>query len=191
MRVVYSRWNEKAYPDVVKRRIWYFVGELPQKSFEKIIYTLLDTCRAAPMPNEFRMLAYAERDRLGLNSDKEPEVKPSREAKCWDCGDSGNLFATHKTKNTSAVFRCHCKIGAERPVAQGAQWTREFARQWEIDRVYPDIKGDWRPNALGLSLVDLVNEYSGIKRREHRSSELQPVKKLLNENSDPDGGDAA
>jgi hypothetical protein len=167
MNIVYSRWSDKAYPMPVKNRIWFFVKDLPQKSFEKIIYDLLDTQRYAPMPHEFRTLAYAEYGRLGLRLTKEPESKPSSEARCWDCGDSGNLFAVHRAKNTTATFRCHCVIGAKRSVSQGAQWSLQWEKLFEKEPIHLDIKGDWRPRT-GLSLNQMVNELASIRSMEEK-----------------------
>lgn len=162
MRIVTGRWSEKAYPHPVVQRIWYFVKDLPRENFEIIVFKLLDSARAAPMPNEFRTLAYIERDRLGISRVKEPETKPSSEAKCWDCGDSGNLFATHKQNKSSATFRCHCPAGTARPASQGAQWNAKWEAVYEKDPVYLGLKGNWAPRE-GLSLVTLVKEMACIR----------------------------
>lgn len=174
MQIVYSRWGAKAYPEPVKRRIWYFCHELPQKSFENIIYRLLDSSRAAPMPNEFKMLAYSEKDRIGIRTAKEPETKPSTEAKCWDCGDAGNLFA-HRTDNESihAVFRCGCPVGYSRPKGQGAQWNDFFARAWTKEPIYRKCQGDWRPKP-DQSAMDMVRALSRapIESKKTREGDL-------------------
>ncbi len=156
MNIVYSRWGAKSYPSMVVQRIWYFWKDLPQKSFEKAIYTLLDTQKYSPMPSEFKMLAYSERDALGLRKNNEPESKPSAAAKCWDCADSGNLFAYNTKRNSGAVFRCHCEAGAKRAPSQGVQWAEHYAPQYEKEPIYSKDDGNWKPQ-VDQSCVDMVN----------------------------------
>lgn len=185
MNLIYSRWDKKSYPEQLRMRIWYHCQVLPYKSFEKIILTLMDTSRYAPMPNEFRILAHAERERLGLSDDGEPKCKPSNEAKCWICADSGNLFAIHRENKSTATFRCSCSVGASRPVAQGTQWNNSFGLTYDIEHIYPGVAGNWKPRP-GLSLVKMLDALSGeIKKT--RKSELKPAKEILN----PNGDDAA
>lgn len=176
MNVVYSRWGAKSYPPPVISRIWFYVRELPAKNFERIIYILLDTQRAAPMPNEFKMLGYAEKDALGIRTAKEAETKPSKEAKCWDCGDSGNLFVRHKRKDFSACMRCHCEQGRKRAPAQGEQWSEIYAQWWEKLPRYTN-EGDWRPKP-DQSAVAMVNFLRNVplKSREKRSGNIERAK---------------
>lgn len=183
MNVAKSRWGEKAYPNVIKDRIWFFVKDLPVRSFERMVYTLFDVSRYAPMPQEFKMLAYAEKERLGIKGKAEPETKPSHMAKCQDCGDSGNLFARHKRNNTSATFRCHCQAGSSRPQAQGAQWNNYWAQQYEPERIYLGIKGDFSPRK-NLSLVKMVQEFANLQPRDHRKGELRPISLINDEEGD-------
>lgn len=188
MALIYSRWDKKNYPEQLRLRIWYHCQILPFKSFERITLSLMDVSRTAPMPREFQLLAHAERDRLGLRGKTEPETLPSAQARCWDCGDSGNLFATHKVKRTSAVFRCHCEVGSRRPAHQGAQWSSVFEASHEKEPIHLGLKGDWRPRK-GLSLVAMVQEMSGV-RKEHRKSELRPAGEMFKRDHD-DGGEGA
>lgn len=178
MNVVYSRWGDKNYPMVVRERIWYFVRELPQKSFEKMIYILIDTQRAAPMPNEFKMLAYGEKDALGIKGNKEPEGKQSCDAKCWDCGDSGNLFVRHKIKNSSGVVRCHCPVGSSRPRNQGLQWSDVVAKTYAKEPVFQFGQGNWKPQP-DQSGVQMVNALRSLPCEAKRESEPTPVATIL------------
>lgn len=171
MNIVYSRWNAKAYPEAVRNRIWFFVKDIPAKSFERIIYILLDTQRAAPMPQEFKMLAYAEKDALGIRTAREPETKSSREAKCWDCGDSGNLFVESPNGKKNAVMRCHCEVGRARPNAHGAIWTNSFANTWVKIPKYEKIKGDFRPKP-DQKLIDMV-AYFRVLLRENAKNQAK------------------
>jgi len=198
MNIVYSRWGAKSYPTPVKERIWYFVKELPQRSFETIIYALLDTSRYAPMPQEFKMLAYGEKDRLGLRKSKEIESKPSAEAKCWDCADGGNLFTRHRTKGTSATFRCHCQAGGTRSDAQGSRWSNAFAGTHVIEPIYTKGLGDWSPDAE-KKLDDMVDHMRAVLRdeeheRQRKAGSLLPIgrgiKALIGDDEGPDGSAA-
>lgn len=196
MQIVYSRWGARSYPDAVKRRIWYFWHTLPQKSFEHAIYTLLDTSRAAPMPGEFKLLAYNERERLGLARDKESETKPSNEAKCFDCGDSGNLFISRKenyeawARWKTGCIRCACEAGQRRPTVQGPIWNETIARSYDKEPVYRAGLGDWRPKP-DQSAVDMLRLLLGKADQKNRKGQLTPVKNIITPTDNPDGPDAA
>lgn len=156
MNLIYSRWGQKNYPEQLRARIWYHCNILPYKSFEKIVLTLMDTSRAAPMPNEFRILAHAERDRLGLRGVGEAETKHSSQADCWDCGDSGNLAIETHQGHMRGTLRCHCQAGRARPNAQGAIWSQSFEAKWRKLPQYEKGKGDWRPRD-GQDAIDMLN----------------------------------
>jgi hypothetical protein len=178
MNIAYSRWSAKSYPLAVRERIWFFVKDLPQKAFEKIIYILLDTQRSAPMPNEFKMLAYGERDALGIKQNSEPQTKPSSEAKCWACGDAGNLFIQHKTKKITAVTRCSCTAGTARTSAQGPQWDERLASIYNIVPIYSKGQGNWKPQP-GQSALDMINALRRSPLSKKRSGELTSADDII------------
>ncbi len=146
MNVVYARWNAKSYPEPVRNRIWYFVKDLPIKSFESIIYALIDVSRYAPMPHEFKMLAYAEKDRLGISKNVEPESKPWKDAACKSCLDSGNLFIIRLPEYESwakwghGVVRCDCIVGRKRPACQGSIWNSVIEKSY---KKFCYAQGEW------------------------------------------------
>lgn len=179
MNVIYARWSAKAYPEVVKKRIWYYCEMLPVTSFEKIIYVLIDSAKSAPTPRDFQTQAHLERDRLGLwesNDPTNPPVKPSAEAKCWDCADAGWLYTSHKFSNYTFSFRCHCPAGAVRPAGQGPIWTNAWATTHQIEPIYPNAKGDWKPNDK-RKLQSMVDALIGLNQddRKKRKGDLKPI----------------
>jgi hypothetical protein len=179
MNLIFTRWPAKQYPEPLRMRIWYHCQALPYKSFERIVLTLMDVSRAAPMPREFQILANIERDRIGLRGNAEPESQPSSEAKCWDCADSGNLFARHKAKNYEGVFRCHCEVGRRRPHTQGVQWSTQYTQWWTKDPAYVPGQGNWRPSK-DQSLLESLALLTGKAPKEKRKSELRPARETFN-----------
>lgn len=179
MNVIFARWPAKSYPPVVQERIWHYCSMLPAQSFERIVYALLDSAKSAPTPREFQTQAHIERDRLGLWEDSDPsdpKPKPSADAKCWDCADAGHLFTSHKFNNYTFSFRCHCPAGAKRPACQGPIWTNAWSTTHRIDPIYPDIKGDWKPNDK-RTLTSMVEALVGLNQddRKKRKSDLLPL----------------
>ncbi len=183
VNMMYSRWGQKAYPEQVIARVWHHCQTLPYKSFERMVLTLMDLSRAAPMPREFQLMANTERDRLGLRGKGESESVPSAQAKCWDCADSGNLFAHHKTKNYEGVFRCHCEVGRRRPNAQGAIWTEQYNAWWTKLPAYAKGIGNWRPTK-DQTLMDSVRLLMGTQVKVKRTSELKPAIVIIDSESE-------
>lgn len=141
---MYSLFGEKTYPQERLESIWQFCQDLPDHVFRQMVNSFIDDAKSAPLPKEFKSLAasYFAKNR-GFN--QEPETKPSAQARCWDCGDSGNAFANKKSNGASYVFRCHCRIGGDRPKAQGAQWSAHFEAEYELQPLYKKNQGDWKP----------------------------------------------
>lgn len=170
MKRMYSLFGEKSYPEERLKSIWRTCQTLPNESFRGIVNRFVDSSKAAPLPDEFKKLAYEEKKRLGIEI-KEPESKPSAEAQCWDCGDSGNLKILRRetfeawAKFPEGTIRCQCEVGQKRPVSQGPIWNSQIAKSYTIDPVYPDLKGDWLPKPH-LTLVKMMRLAANNNRSE-------------------------
>lgn len=182
MKRMYSLFGEKSYPEERLKSIWRTCQTLPNESFRGIVNRFVDSSKAAPLPDEFKKLAYEEKKRLGIEV-KEPESKPSNEAKCWDCADSGNLSIYRKdvfepwAKTPSGTIRCHCEVGRKRPVSQGPVWTPQWANSYSKDPVYSkEIKGNWLPTPQ-LTLVKMMRLVANTNRSE--SGDLSSVADIL------------
>lgn len=174
MQRLYGLGWKKSYPDERLNSIWRYCKNLPDQSFKWIVDRFVDTAKAAPLPGEFKMLANAEMDRAGIRGIKEPESKPSKIAKCWDCADAGNLYARSKATGASGVFRCHCEAGARRPSAQGYQWDQKCDANYDKEPIFEKGKGDWRPRP-GQDVIDMLNGLTKTPVERSRKGKLEKV----------------
>ncbi len=186
-----SLFGEKSYPKERLNSIWRTCAVLPNESFKFIVDRFVDSARTAPLPEEFKKLAYEEKKRLGIEY-KEPETLPSKEADCWDCGDSGNLFIFRKetfepwAKWGDGVIRCHCKVGRARPISQGPIWNSQWETSYSKDPVYYiELQKGFRPNKE-VSAWKVANVFRSTKKKSG-SEELESFEDVLS----PDPNDAA
>lgn len=189
MQRMYSLFGEKAYPQERLWSIWKACKDLPDDSFRWIVNTFIDTCKYAPLPKEFKELAYREKVRLGIEV-KEPETKRFHECSCKDCGDSGNLFVVRKeqfepwAKWPRGVIRCDCEVGRKRPASQGPIWNQAIGRSYDKDSIHLNVKGDWMPTQA-RRLVSMVREFAG--KEEKSSIKSGELKKVDFFSPDPEG----
>ena len=187
---MYDLFGKKSYPQSRTDSIWNACRILPNESFTWMINIFIDSAKTAPLPKEFKELAYREKVRLGIEI-KEPETKPMRESLCKDCGDSGNLFVTRKetyeawAKWPTAVIRCFCEAGRKRPASQGPIYHEAVARSYEKNSIHLNVQGDWAPKP-DRKLAGMVREFAGKEEKpSNKSSNLTQV------NFNPDGPGAA
>ena len=180
MQRMYSLFGDKSYPEERLRSIWRACKDLPDDSFRWIVSTFIDTQKYAPLPKDFKELAYREKVRLGIQT-KEAETKPFKEANCKECGDSGNLFVVRRenhepwAKWERGMMRCYCEVGRRRPASQGPIFNDHIARSYEKEGVY---KGqDFERSGRGaqelkatLQVMAQAEESPSTK-----SSDLKPV----------------
>ncbi len=149
-----ATYGEKAFSGERQQLIWHYVKTLPAHSFKVIVDRIIEQERYAPMPKLFKELAYKEKARLGIESPEWPRpVKPSAEADCHWCGDSGAVSLQRRpgteswNRYQSTIVRCSCRVGRSGPRTWGEQWNQRWDKGFFRVAQYPSGHGNWGPTA--------------------------------------------
>jgi hypothetical protein len=128
MKPLEERWKS-AFPNPVRTRIYSFVRDLGPISFQRIVRSMLDTQRVAPLPKDFLEAAGNERKK---SFDRKPtqEFKPI-DPNCHFCGDLGVIKAIGEDFNE--LMMCECNESDDYRAPKNTwkipTWSREYRRE--------------------------------------------------------------
>lgn len=146
------------YPDMVRERIYHFVGELTTRQFEQCVQSFVDNGIRKPTVADFR--AKAQRFKNPLIQDVQRD-----DVRCQVCFDSAVVEIRHPQTATTLFAACPCGV-PHNPAMNN--WglpvlPRQMLGEWEL------IPADeycqrWKPFSSGEkvftdSLMALIDEY--------------------------------
>lgn len=182
-------YGPKAFTDERRKLMWRYVKDIPARSFALMVDRIIEQERYAPMPKIFKEMAWKVKAELGIEIPAWPKkAKPSDEAKCHWCGDSGSLFIETKPEFNfmHATIRCDCKAGRYGPESWGPCWSSSLRSTWFRIAIYPDGHGDWSPNTPESmqdkieTMADLMETHELNQKQVKRKSELISFSELFN-----------